>query len=423
MRRGDRLVQPIEQRSRGDVELAAFEHDEIGNMAQPVPAVAADLSCAALYESFSREPDLVVVPVVEDGRPLGLINRYEFCLRLADKFGRALFEKKPVSQLMDPSSLIVDARMRLDDLGPIILNDRPSAISNGFIIADSGAYIGVGTAFSMLRMRVDVSQRRARELEIARAMAESANKAKSDFLANMSHELRTPLNAVIGFSDLILQESFGPIGDSRYEEYVGDIHRSGTHLLRLVNNILDLSKIEAGRFELDVERVSLIDTIQMAVRMTGERAQAAGVDIKILLADEIGEIDADRTKLLQVFLNLLSNAVKFTPGGGRVQVTGRRNDDGSVLVEVRDSGIGMTPDEVKVALEPFGQVESGLARRFDGTGLGLPLTKSIVELHGGGVEIQSRKGSGTRVAVRVPARQPARDMEVAARVLSSPLSA
>ena len=252
---------------------------------------------------------------------------------------------------------------------------------------------------------IDIDERKAYEkgIQDAKERAEAASKAKSDFLALMSHELRTPLNAILGFSEVIKDSVFGAIGNSRYVEYAQDIHDSGAHLLQIINDILDISKIEAGHEQLDEQVVELDELIDGCLRLISPRARDAEVDL-IGPAEGSGmTIQADATKLKQIVINLLNNAVKFTPLGGKVSLVCGLCDDGDIYLRVEDNGIGMKPEDIETALSPFGQIESAAARKYQGTGLGLPLAKALAEIHGGSLNVASRVDEGTTVEVRLPA--------------------
>jgi len=243
----------------------------------------------------------------------------------------------------------------------------------------------------------------ARKYEAAKTRAEAANQAKSEFLANMSHELRTPLNAINGFSEIMTAEMYGPLGDRRYREYAQDILNSGQHLLALINDILDMAKIEAGKMTLSFEAVAIEDVVDDAVRLMRNRADAAGLALKIDLP-ALPEIEADYRALKQVLLNLLSNAVKFTPRGGSVSIRARAFGD-RVKLTVEDTGIGIARDDLARLARPFEQVEGQHAKTQQGSGLGLALTKSLVEMHEGALEIDSEPGFGTTVSVTLPVRR------------------
>jgi signal transduction histidine kinase len=249
---------------------------------------------------------------------------------------------------------------------------------------------------------LEIIEAKNRELVLARDDAEYANRAKSQFLAVMSHELRTPLNAIIGFSEMIHSELYGSLGDQRYKGYAQDIHNSGDHLLSIINDILDLSKIEAGQSDLNEEEIDLPPIVTSIRRIMHERAAAAGISFVADSGDGLPRILADRRALKQIMLNLLSNAVKFTPKGGRVELRMSLDADRALRIEVSDTGIGIDPEDIPRAMAAFGQVDGSWSRKYEGAGLGLPISRALTQLHGGTLELSSRPGSGTTVTVRLP---------------------
>ena len=260
-----------------------------------------------------------------------------------------------------------------------------------------------GALRNLISVSRDVTRRMNHDLETkaAQERAEAANKAKSAFLANMSHELRTPLNAVIGFTDLMRQRTFGPLGNERYEEYATLIYDSGQLLLDLISDMLDMAKIEAGRLELNLERVDVIGTAEDCVRMLKDRAENNGLELTLSLPKEPLFLVADKRAVKQVLLNLLTNAIKFTPAGGHVGVS-VRTGDGLATITVRDSGIGIPESELPRLGNPFEQVNSDPMLAKGGSGLGLALVRALMEKHGGVLNIKSEEGIGTEVSCTFP---------------------
>lgn len=242
----------------------------------------------------------------------------------------------------------------------------------------------------------------AEELSAARDDAEAANHAKSEFLAHMSHELRTPLNAILGFSEIIKLETFGPVGNTRYREYASDILESGQHLLGIINDILDLSKVESGLEELDEDVVDISDVIHSIEILVRGRAERGGVKLDSEIGQLLPPMRADQRKLKQILINLVSNAVKFTEPGGTVTQRAWHDPAGGHVLQVRDTGVGMAPEDIPKALSQFGQVRDVVGQSHEGTGLGLPLAQALVELHGGEFRIESAVGVGTTVTARFP---------------------
>jgi PAS domain S-box-containing protein len=240
------------------------------------------------------------------------------------------------------------------------------------------------------------------ELTQAKHQAERASSAKSDFLARVSHEIRTPLNAIIGFSEVMMEERFGPIGNERYREYLKDIHASGGHLLSLINDLLDLSKIEAGKLELTFANVSLNDLTQQCVAIMQPQANRERIIIRTSLPPTLPQVVADARSVRQILLNLLSNSIKFTHAGGQVIVSTALNDNGEVALRVRDTGIGMSEQDLVTALEPFRQLATSVRELSAGTGLGLPLTKALAEANRASFTIKSAPKAGTLVEIAFP---------------------
>ncbi len=274
----------------------------------------------------------------------------------------------------------------------------------------SGEYVETGGDVRVFMVADDITelkkveaerQRHHTELSAAKTRAESASQAKSDFLANMSHELRTPLNAVIGFSQQMQCESLGPLGNPAYLEFAGHIHNGGAHLLSIVNDMLDYSKVEAGLYKLCEIELDIGETIDKALPLVALQARQAGVKLTTEISPQLPSIEADERILKQILFNLLSNAIKFTPHGGAVAVTAKTTHDGLELA-VSDTGVGMSDAEIELASAPFGQVNSSPTRSHEGTGLGLPLVKKFVELHGGTLKIESTPGLGTTVRAKFP---------------------
>ncbi len=287
--------------------------------------------------------------------------------------------------------------VKLAKLLPCLVSSNQLYDTSGALILSYANILDV-TEMNAYKARLESKNR---ELIAANEKAEFANRTKSEFLANMSHELRTPLNAIIGFSEIIQSEAFGPC-EERYRGYALDINRSGQHLLDLINDILDLSKIESGTDEIHEEQIEIREVIESVVTMVRGRARKGGVKLELEMPDHPPALRADSRKLKQILVNLLSNAIKFTDPGGKVTFRTWCQRGSGYVFQVADTGIGIALDDIPKALAPFQQVDGELNRKYEGTGLGLPLTKSLVELHGGSLDLQSRLGVGTTVTVRLP---------------------
>ena len=317
---------------------------------------------------------------------------------------------RPLASLLAEPSAAIEALAVASERRPFRDQAVKIADSGGEIhdVLLSGLPIYCPTSGDFLGFRgtaQDISELQRREQALLRAKeaAEFANRTKSEFLASMSHELRTPLNAIIGFSEIMDREMLGPLGNPRYKGYATDISDSAGHLLELINDILDAAKIEAGEMSLAEETVDPRNLVESVRRLIAPRAERAKLRLDVHLAEKLPALRVDKTKLKQILINLLSNAVKFTPEGGRVSLSAEVADTGEFLFLVGDSGIGIAPDDMARAMAPFGQVDSRLSRKYEGTGLGLPLAKRLTELHGGAFELVSQPELGTTVTVRLPA--------------------
>ncbi len=377
----------------------------LDDFADRVTPVGPRLLCQDLYRRFSADPDLLSVPVVDGGMPLGLVHRGDFMMRLAHHFGRALYAKKPVTVLMDPDPLTLERTVALESVKATIAGSRPCALIKGFIITDGGRYAALGTALSLIRHSLAQAEQHAAELAAALDAARRAGAAKSAFLATMSHELRTPLNAVIGFSDLIAEQAIGPI-DEGYVGYARAIREGGDHLLSIVTDVLDFAKVESGEVELHEEVFDLREEIERAARILGPQSARRQVALDVMPGGP-ATLLADPRLTRQMLLNLAGNAVKFTPAGGHVRLSCGMDADGAAFFAVADEGCGMDEAEIEIALQPFRQIDNGLTRLHEGTGLGLPLVKAYAEAHGGTLALASRKGAGTTARVAFPERRSA----------------
>ena len=285
-------------------------------------------------------------------------------------------------------------------------------VSNGkdySVRAESQGSDELGRLTDGFNAMLEKIQKHDERLQAALQEAQSASRAKTEFLANMSHELRTPLNAIIGFSEIIKSELLGALGIDRYRFYAQDIFDSGHHLLEVINDILDISKVEAGEFELSEDATDLHDLVDQSIRLVRERAYSAQIKLVVETDPELPNLFIDPRLIKQSLINLLSNAIKFTPAPGSVTLRVALDPDGSVSISVADTGIGIAKEDIPKILRPFAQVESAFARSHEGTGLGLPLTKSFIEAHGGSMEVTSTVGEGTTVTLRFPSGRAIKD--------------
>ena len=311
---------------------------------------------------------------------------------------------------LQQASLMTMADQQRQSLGSRIVDEKSKRLALDRAHRQLESIVAQRTAElaeTVQRLEGEAQERRAmtESLIEAKQNAEAANRSKSEFLANISHELRTPLNAIIGFSEAMMLEMFGPLGGEQYRNYAGDIHDSGHLLLSLINDILDLSKIEAGKHRLHIEPLDLFEVLQAALRLVEQRARDNNLRLALQMPPRRPGLKADRRAVTQMVLNLLTNAVKFTPAGGSILLSCSVLDDG-VAITVEDTGIGMTPEDIPVALSAFGQLDNPYTRSHQGTGLGLPMVKALAELHGGTFKIESEPERGTAVTIWLP-REPA----------------
>jgi signal transduction histidine kinase len=366
----------------------------------------------AIVDALEPVPQDLEMYVLDDGAPAGHRVIY---YRPAGRFRNAKPYPDESAALSDP---IYGASLSFAGRDwTVILHPTPKLVARALKHA-GWTELGAGLVITVLLCVYLVSSRtRAARLSTltedlqqevavrrsAKEAAETASRAKSEFLANMSHELRTPLNAIIGFSELMGGELFGRIGNRRYVEYVQDIQESAKHLLSVINEVLDFSQAEACELRLNEIEVDLEQVIRSSRRIVEERAAAGGLTIETVLPEKLPHLWADEHVVKQMLLNLLWNAIKFTAEGGRICILAKRRPEGGLRIQVADTGIGMSADEIPIALTPFRQVDSGLSRTHGGTGLGVPLVKSRIELHGGSLAIESAPGVGTTVTLVFPA--------------------
>ncbi|MCR9220093.1 MAG: ATP-binding protein [Alphaproteobacteria bacterium] len=351
--------------------------DQLGVQALGVAAIGA-YSFAVAYVGFALLNRLIPLRVSAE----------------AERRGLNVAEHEERSALID----------MIDDMGEL---SGPDALPTPVRVQTGVEIEPVALQYNKVVERVHTHTRHLeeamQELIRAKSEAETANQAKSAFLANMSHELRTPLNAVIGFAEVMEQESFGPLGgDGRYRDYVETIREAGAHLLSVINDLLEHSRIEAGRLELNESTVDLRDMLAQVRRLTEENAHQAGVALEVAHDEDLPALRADARLVRQILLNLVSNAIKFTERGGRVVVDARLEPDGRIALVVRDTGVGMAREDLRRALEPFTQLNAAYNKKHPGAGLGLPLVKAMMRLHGGSLTIDSMLGHGATVTARFP---------------------
>ena len=378
----------------------------------PILITAAILTYVPAFEKFAQA--VVSIAMIAPG--LGVVamtaimpppfNSYYYAgLIMVVIYGSSLVRLRFVNSLVISLTLVVLYQIVATDINPIPFR---SWLNNDFFLVMATA-VGLFSGY-IQEMYIRRSYRAQKVIEAKNAAAnvllleaDKANRAKSEFLANMSHELRTPLNAIIGFSDILKKQLFGAIGNDRYIEYVADINNSGHHLLAIINDILDLAKAEAGKLTLQEDDLDLVRCLDDAIRMCRGRAAAGGVELSFLNGDDEIYACVDERIIRQIVLNLLTNAIKFTREGGHVTLSVTVEPERGIMIRVADTGIGISPADIARVIRPFEQVENVLSRSHGGTGLGLPLTAKLTELHGGWLEIESQVARGTTVTVILPA--------------------
>ncbi len=383
-------------------------------VACPVLLAAAALTYVPSFERFSQGvlafatflPGLGVVVMTAIMAP-PFNSLYYAGLIMVVIYGSTLVRLRFVNALLVSLVLVAAYQVVSTLINPIPFTHY---LSNNFFLVMATA-VGLFSGY-IQEMYIRRSYRAQKMIEAKNAAAnvllleaDKANRAKSEFLANMSHELRTPLNAIIGFSDIIKKELLGAIGNARYAEYVNDINESGNHLLAIINDILDLAKAEAGKLTLQEDDIDLARCLDDALRMCRGRAVGAGVDLEFPDAEKSVYACVDERLMRQIVLNLLTNAIKFTRPGGLVSLTLDAAAEHGILIRIRDTGIGIAPEDIARIIRPFEQVETVLSRSHGGTGLGLPLTAKLTELHGGTLTIESEVGQGTVVTVALPSER------------------
>jgi len=375
-----------------------------GLLATPLPAFPESATCADAFEWFNANPQQVASAILDkDYRVIGIVNRLRFLSRYAKRYFPELYGNKSILLLANTTPLVVDEKVPLSEVASALTLEFSDALRECFVVTQDGKYFGIGTAEAVVRSKVEMLLLREKQLKTALLSADDANKTKSNFLALMSHELRTPLNAIIGFSDVLASELYGPIGKERYREYAHDIHDAGKHLLALINDILDLSKAEAGKLEFHPEQIAIPEFFTNCLSLVTAHATRKQLRLTTHVAEDVPSLWADPLRMKQILVNLLSNAVKFTPVQGSVELCAVPRSDGGITLYVRDTGIGMSAESIPMALEPFRQIASPHARNAEGTGLGLTLVKRLTELHDGTLSIESTENKGTTVYIHLPA--------------------
>jgi signal transduction histidine kinase len=429
-----RIVRPIKAASAAAERIAGGElqtpipkagHDETGALLAAMTVMQDNLRAMMAREvAEKRSAQRRLVDAIETARS-GIV--------LVDNDGVVLLANSQAAQMFPNAAAHLSPGARFDaflaaareaDVAPrsaggdsLTAPEAEVMMADGRWIRMARAMVGEGDVV-MVWTDISILKDREANLVAAKEEAEAADRAKTNFLTNMSHELRTPLNAVIGFSEMIASEILGPVGKPQYRSYAQDILSSGRHLLAVINDILDIAKSAAGTLQIDPRPIAAHDLFKECATIVSHQFGKAKLTFDLRMPPPHVSVHADPVKARQILINLLSNAMKFTPSGGRVSMYAEAQGADFVDIVVADTGIGMRPEDIPIALAPFGQIDNRLERKYDGTGLGLPLTKILTELHGGELSISSRPGAGTVVRVRLPSHPP-RGASAPGRVLEA----
>ncbi len=389
---------------RGSRALGASRNQVLArDLAGPAPTIEEGWTGGAVLDLCANHPTISSFAVVEPGgMVIGLIERERLYYQFSQPLWFDVYNRRPIAPLVTREPMIVDGAMPIEGVKELIAYRYPQAISSGFAIVEQNRYLGIGTMTALLEKTIDLALLRAVELEDAHRKAETASQAKSRFLATMSHELRTPLNAIIGFAEFLLMRDEEQLDPQRRRNYVSDIRDSGAHLLALINDILDYSKLEADHLPLSETVFDLGQFLHDGLRLVRAQAEARAVDLRLAPLPAIA-LKGDERRLRQCVVNLLANAIKFAPGGN-VSVSAEVANTSDLEIRIADTGCGIPADQLELVFQPFHQVENELSRATNGAGLGLPLSRKLAERHGGSLRLQSASGSGTTAILRLPGR-------------------